>query len=199
MADRIFFILPLLCAFTAWGTAYLLIYGILYPLQPIRIGGITIQGFLPARLQAKPHSIAVALAKEIVDNLQPDNLAVDTAALRPTIEAHLDTYLRVRLREKMPVIASFIGDSTLLKLKESMIEEIDTLLPQVMATYISTSLTKATVYVKVLPIIRGITGTKLEEVAGPALQKARRRVPLMFALAGLCMGAIFATIIYCLF
>lgn len=61
--------------------------------------------------------------------------------LTPAIEAHLDQFLEVKLQEKLPVIATFVGPSTLGKIKEAMVEEIDQLLPQVISQY-ATSLAK---------------------------------------------------------
>lgn len=198
MVSILLLALPLLTALTAWGTAYLLIHSVLYPLTPFRVAGITIQGFLPSYLHANNDEITHRLAQEIVNKLQASDLQVDTATVKPIIEAHLDTYLRVRLREKMPVIASFIGDSTLAKLKESMIEEIDALLPQVIASFLASSATPANVQAKVSAIIKGITPAKLEAIAAPILQQVRSRVSVLFALFGLIVGSIASGILYCI-
>jgi hypothetical protein len=58
--------------------------------------------------------------------------------LSPTIEKHLDNFLKVKLQRKLPVIATFMGDSTLAKIKEGMMEEIEILLPEVIAQYAGT-------------------------------------------------------------
>lgn len=198
MVSILLLALPLLTALTAWGTAYLLIHSVLYPLTPFRVAGIAIQGFLPSYLHADNDEITHRLAQEIVNKLQASDLQVDTATVKPIIEAHLDTYLRVRLREKMPVIASFIGDSTLAKLKESMIEEIDALLPQVIASFLASSATPANVQAKVSAIIKGITPAKLEAIAVPILLQVRSRVSVLFALFGLIVGSIASGILYCI-
>ncbi len=57
------------------------------------------------------------------------------AQLTPAIEVHIDTFLRSKLQEKIPVIAPFIGESTIAKLKEGMMEEINILLPNVLNKY----------------------------------------------------------------
>lgn len=62
----------------------------------------------------------------------------DPAALqkvKPIIESHVDTFLHVKLQEKMPAIAMFVSGSTLDKLKDGLLEEIDILLPEVIAGY----------------------------------------------------------------
>lgn len=189
--------LPFLTALTAWATAYLLIRSVLYPLKPFRIAGLSIQGFLPAYLQNNTAEIANLLTQEIMTNLQREEVTIDTAAVKPLIEAHLDAYLRIRLKEKMPVIASFIGDSTLAKLKDSMIEEIDALLPQVMASVVSSAISPGKVNGKITTIIAGITPQKIEHFAAPALKGVRTRVSLLFTLLGLLIGSFVSALFYC--
>ena len=55
--------------------------------------------------------------------------------VKPIIESHVDTFLHVKLQEKMPAIAMFVSGSTLDKLKDGLLEEIDILLPEVIAGY----------------------------------------------------------------
>lgn len=198
MVSIILLSLPFLTALTAWATAYLLIHSVLYPLKPFRIAGLSIQGFLPAYLQNNTAEITNLLTQEILTNLQREEVTIDAAAVKPLIEAHLDAYMRIRLKEKMPVIASFIGDSTLAKLKDSMIEEIDALLPRIMASVVATAISPAKVEGKVAAILAGITPEKLAQFALPALRTARTRVPLLFALIAFVMGAVFSTLFYCI-
>jgi hypothetical protein len=70
-----------------------------------------------------------ALAKNITD---PAVLA----SVRPLIEVHLETFLSVKLQEKLPVIAMFASPEMLGKIKEGMLEEIDLLLPEVIQKYV---------------------------------------------------------------
>ncbi|RYE22820.1 MAG: hypothetical protein EOP51_12310 [Sphingobacteriales bacterium] len=73
-------------------------------------------------------------AQSVTDKLiNPATLA----ELTPTIETHIDQFLRVKLLEKMPFLSTFLGESTLAKLKVGMMEEIELLLPEVMVQYIN--------------------------------------------------------------
>ncbi len=56
-------------------------------------------------------------------------------SLSPTIHKHLDTFLQVKLQEKLPIISTFVGESTLAKIKEAMMEEIELLLPEIISQY----------------------------------------------------------------
>lgn len=55
----------------------------------------------------------------------------------PTVEKHIDEFLRLRLKEVFPMISMFIGDKTINQLKEVFMKELETLFPVVMKNYIS--------------------------------------------------------------
>lgn len=199
MIKLLLFFLPFLTAFTAWCTAWVLLYMVLYPLTPKRFFGITLQGFIP-RYQ---NQIAIKVAEGVVQELSGGNglqLAnPDTLQqLRPMIEHHLDSFLRVKLKEKMPVIAAFIGENTIVKLKEGMMEEIELLLPEVIARYTSSLTTDPALSGKISAVIANYPPASLDLLLGPYLLQARKRVPMIFAFIGLLLGIAVSMAAICL-
>lgn len=190
MLKLLLFFIPFLTAFTAWATAWVLIGLVIYPLRPRRILGVTVQGFLIAHQD----EIATTVAGEVASQIGSGKIkAIDQRAmdnLRPVIEQHLDTFLRVKIKEKLPVIATFIGESTIVKLKEGMLEEIEILLPEVITRYTSTLSTDPTVTGKISGMIASYPPAAIEEMLGPKLTSVRQKVPVIFAFAGLIMGII---------
>lgn len=53
----------------------------------------------------------------------------------PVAEEHIDHFLRVKLKEAMPMIGMLIGDRTINQLKEIFIKELEELFPSVMQSY----------------------------------------------------------------
>lgn len=199
MIKLLLFFLPFLTAFTAWLTAWVLLYMVLYPLTPKKLFGITLQGFIP-RYQ---HQIAIKVAEGIVQEMatgtglrltDPKTLH----SLRPMIEHHLDSFLRVKLKEKMPVIAAFIGENTIVKLKEGMMEEIEMLLPEVIARYTSSLTTDPALSGKISGFIANYPPAALQQLIDPYLLQARKRVPMVFAFIGLLLGIAVALTAACL-
>lgn len=185
MHQTVLFVLPVAMAATAWSTVHVLLRG-------TRV-------YLPRVLKASAGELSPIVAKEIVAAAHTMSVSLNgsgTETMRPLIEAHLDTYLRVRLREKMPVIASFIGDSTLVKLKESMIEEIDVLLPQVVQGYVSSALDVTVVQDKVTVALQQVDEKKIGELVKPLLQPASRRLPWLCAAVALCCGMLLSAALY---
>ena len=115
------YLIPFICAFAGW------------LIMQIAVGWF----FSPARSKKLVMHIAGSLGGIIdMETIGSQLTAPEKLKqLTPAIEAHLDQFLEVKLQEKLPVIATFVGPSTLSKIKEAMIEEIDILLPQLISQY----------------------------------------------------------------
>jgi len=90
---------------------------------------------------ASQETIAKRLSGYAASALNLDQLAGHLAdagelsALKPEIERHIDVFLNEKLKEKMPMIAMFVGEKTIDKIKEGLLEEIDLLLPVILRRF----------------------------------------------------------------
>lgn len=107
-------------------------------------------------------------------------------ALSPTIEAHIEKFLRVKLQEKIPMIATFIGESTIGKLKDGMMEEINILLPDVLGKYADSLGNKLDVGSIVEKKINSLTDTEIQL----ALAKPLRYACMAGTLLGFIIGLV---------
>ena len=133
-----FWLQPFIAAFTGWFTTWIAIYMLFHPRNPKRFFGITIQGIFPKRQRQVAEKLGSVVAKELIHFDEIAARLNDPAQLNeltPTIEKHLDNFLHVKLKEKLPVISMFVGGSTLDKIKEGMLEEISLLLPEIISQY----------------------------------------------------------------
>jgi len=55
--------------------------------------------------------------------------------IKPTVEEHVDDFLRNKLKEAFPMIGMLIGDRTINTLKEIFMKELETLFPVIMKAY----------------------------------------------------------------
>lgn len=121
------------------------------------------------------------IASKITD---PDNLS----EMRPFIENHIDTFLKVKLKEKMPAIAMFVGEKTLDTMKASLMDEIDVLLPSLLGKYAGNLGQKIN--------IEAVLTNKLNELpVAELLNNHLKREKMIFqlfgALCGLVIGLVF--------
>jgi uncharacterized membrane protein YheB (UPF0754 family) len=121
------YILPLLSAITAWLLCLLGLKIMMRRLynQRTAIANKVAQSFSGDLLNA------ASIKQKITD---PAKLT----AVKPMIEAHVTTFLNIKLQEKLPVIAMFASADMLEKIKEGLMEEIDLLLPEVIEQYVAT-------------------------------------------------------------
>src|SRR5580704_3156031 len=127
MNNFMFWLQPFIAAFTGWFTTWIAIYMLFHPRNPKRFLGITIQGIFPKRQRQVAEKLGSVVAKELIHFSEIATQLNDPEQLKnltPTIEKHLDSFLKVKLKEKLPVIAMFISDNMIQSIKEGMLEEI---------------------------------------------------------------------------
>lgn len=186
------YIIPLLTILTAWLAVSIPIYLIFNPKQPINILGIRIQGLLYSHWNI----LSIEVSKFIAEQLKTDNLSSKLlnpsvlAELQPTIETHIDQFLRVKLLEKMPFLSTFLGDSTLAKLKTGMMEEIDLLLPEVVEQYITRSFSSLDVNNLIVSSINKISIAEVEKLVRETISSKIRMAKWLAVFIGLIMGLI---------
>lgn len=188
-----FYLQPFIAAFTGWFTTWIAIYMLFHPREPKRFLGITIQGIFPKRQKQFAAKLGGVVANELLHFNDIASLIKDPqqlAVLRPGIEAHVDSFLHVRLKEKLPVISMFVGDGMLNKIKEGLMEEIDVLLPEVISKYTDNLAERVDVERMVTEKVSNFSSDKLEEILATVMSKEFRFVELVGGVLGFVIGLI---------
>ncbi len=111
-------------------------------------------------------------------------------ALRPMIESHIDVFLKEKLKEKMPAIAMFIGEKTIDMMKNSLMDEIDLLLPNLLGKYVSGLGDKLDVEKMLVAKLKELPEGKLEALLQQHLGREKRLFQLFGAITGLVIGLV---------
>ena len=184
---------PLIAAFTGWFTTWIAIYMLFHPREPKRILGFTIQGIFPKRQKQFAARFGTLVANELLHFNDIMNELKDPAhisGLMPSIEQHIDTFLHTRLQEKIPVVATFMGESTLKKIKDSLVEEIELMLPDVITQYTDSLSEKVDVGRIVTAKIETFSSDRLEQLLLSVMTKEFRFVELIGGVLGFLIGLI---------
>lgn len=118
------YLIPFAAAFAGWLLHKVFIYFIC-------------EKIIPARQEV----IASNVAEYAASTINLEHIAAhltdagQLSALKPEIERHIDIFLNEKLKEKMPMIAMFVGEKTIDKIKEGLLEEIDILLPVILGKF----------------------------------------------------------------
>lgn len=184
-------LIPFISAFIGYFTNWIAIKMLFHPKKPVNVLGINIQGIFPKRQAQFAQKLGVLVASELIhfDEIaaklkDPEQLK----ALNPTIEAHIDSFLRVRLKEKIPVVAMFIGDNTISKLKDGMMDEINVLLPEVIDQYTQGLGRKIDIEKMVTEKVAAFSSDKLEEILQAIMKKEFRFVEILGGVVGFLIG-----------
>ena len=193
MKDIMFWLQPFIAAFTGWFTTWIAIFMLFHPRKPVRFLGITIQGIFPKRQRQVAEKLGSMVAKELIHF---DEIAVQLKNpemlkdLNPTIEKHLDNFLHVKLKEKMPIISMFVGDGTMQKIKEGMMEEIALLLPEIISQYTDSLSERIDIEKMVTEKVSNFSSDKLEEILQSVMKKEFRFIEIIGGVLGFVIGII---------
>lgn len=193
MNELMFWLQPFIAAFTGWFTTWIAIFMLFHPREPKRFLGITIQGIFPKRQKQVAAKLGSLVAKELIHFDEIATQLKDPAqlkALTPLIEEHLDKFLQVKLKEIFPVISMFVGENTLGKIKEGMITEIETLLPQLITQYTDSLSARIDIEQMVTEKVSNFSSDKLEQILEAVLKKEFRFVELIGGVLGFVIGLI---------
>lgn len=187
------YLIPFISAFIGWFTNWIAIKMLFHPKNPVKVLGMTIQGIFPKRQQQFAQKLGVLVATELLHFNDIASKLKDPKQLEsvtPYIEEHIDTFLRVKLQEKLPVVSMFIGDSTIGKLKEGMMEEINGLLPEVIGKYADNLSQKMDIEKMVTDKVANFSSDKLEEILTAIMSKEFRFVEIIGGVLGFIIGVI---------
>ncbi len=188
-----FWIQPLIAAFTGWFTTWIAFYMLFHPRKPIHIFGLTIQGIFPKRQKTFATKLGSVVANELLhfnDIVAQIKDPAQLANVMPDIERHIDTFLNEKLKEKLPVIAMFVGQGTLEKIKEGLMEEINVMLPDVIGKYADNLANKIDVQKMVTEKVAGFSSDKLEEILAAVMKREFRFVEAIGGVFGFLIGLI---------
>jgi uncharacterized membrane protein YheB (UPF0754 family) len=190
-------LIPLLSAFTGWLAIRLLLFFLFRPFEPRKILGITIQGVLIKQKQQIATKIGQVAAAEFSSAGLEQKISdpKNMEKLKPLIETHVDDFLRVKLKEQMPMISMFVGDKTINTLKGVFMQEIETLFPQVMGQFAGNLKNEINIEQMVVAKINNISPETIESALHRNLSKEFGMASLFGAAIGLLVGLIQLTIV----
>ncbi len=186
-------LLPLISAFIGWFTNWIAIKMLFHPREPRNILGMSIQGIFPKRQQQFAEKLGKLVSQELLSFgdisgklTNPENLN----RLTPYVEEHVDHFLRVKLKETMPMISMFIGDKTIAQLKSVFLNELQELFPVIMEKYMGSLKDDLDLERIVVAKVSAFSSDKLEQILYQIMAKEFRFVEIIGGLLGFLIGLV---------
>lgn len=164
-------LIPFISAFIGWLGSWI-------------AGKMLVQKIIPGRQQQLAMEIGKAasagfsfagIEKKIND---PENIK----KIMPVVEAHIDDFLRQKLKTKMPMIGMLIGDKTINSLKEIFLKEIEEMFPLILKQFAGDLKKELDIQTLISAKINSVTPSQLQKSFSPVLN--------YFGLAGAITGFI---------
>lgn len=193
---------PLLSTFLGWIIVRMLVGLLLHPLNPTKIFGFTFQGILLKQRPELSGKLAIILSKELPSFKEIEERLVSPGNFEkmiPEIEVHIDHFLAVKLKEKMPVVGMFVGERTISQLKEIFMEELKTLFPLIMKNYITGLESDVNLEQIITEKLTSIPDETLLSYINQLAAKQLNFLPVLGAFIGFIIGSIQISIILILY
>ena len=192
-------VIPLISAFIGWFTNWIAIKMLFHPREPKRFLGITFHGIFPKRQKIFAEKLGKMISSEFLsfEDIEekitnPQNLV----KLMPTVENHVDNFLRNKLSDEMPFLSLFIGDRTIESLKRIFMQELETLFPQLMKSYAGHLKEELDLEKIVIEKVSAFSTDKLESILYQIMSKEFRFVELLGGVIGFMIGILQVLISY---
>ena len=183
--------IPFISAFIHWLTIWMALKLLFHPRQPKRIMGITLHGVFPKRQGQIAESLGRIVGQELLsfgDIEQAITHPENVRRILPLAEEHVDHFLRVKLKEAMPMVSMFVGEKTLGQLRTVFMTELEELFPVIMKNYVANLRHDLDLERIVVEKIAGFSADRLESLLNEFLTKEFRFVEIIGAALGFLIG-----------
>ena len=185
------YLIPFISAFIGWFTNWIAIKMLFHPRIPKKILGVTFHGIFPKRQAQFAEHLGKLVSKELISFTDIEEKITNPENLKkvmPLVDAHIENFLRNKLTATMPMISMFIGDKTIIQLKEVFMLELEQLFPELMKNYMGTLQQELDLEKIVTEKVAGFSSDKLEEVLNAIMSKEFRFVEIIGAVLGFLIG-----------
>jgi uncharacterized membrane protein YheB (UPF0754 family) len=185
--------LPFIAAFIGWFTNWLAIKMLFHPKEAINILGMKIQGIFPKRQMQFAEKLGSLVAKELISFDEISSKLHDPSTVQkamPFIEEKIDGFIKVKLKEEMPLLSMFIKEDTLDGIKKGMVHEIEGMFPTLILKMTDGMKEDLDIEKIVKDKVSNFSSDKLEEILIAIMSKEFRFVEIIGAVLGFIIGCI---------
>jgi uncharacterized membrane protein YheB (UPF0754 family) len=185
--------IPIISGFIGWVTNWVAIKMLFHPRNPVRVLGLTFHGIFPKRQQQFAEKLGKLVSEELLSFSEIEQKIINPSNLKkmmPLVEAHVDDFLRNKLKDVFPVISMFIGDKTINELKGFFMTELEALFPILMQRYMKNLQQELDLEKIVIEKVSGFSSDKLEEILMGIMSKEFRFVEILGGVLGFLIGLI---------
>lgn len=186
-------LIPLISAFIGWFTNWIAIKMLFHPKEPKKILGFTFQGIFPKRQAQFAEKLGILVSQELLSFQDIEEKITSTDNLKkilPSIEEHIDVFMKEKLPKAFPFISMFIGEKTIQQLKEIFMTELEAIFPVTLKKYMGNLQQELDLEKIVTEKVKAFSSDKLESILVQIMQKEFRFVEIIGGVLGFLIGVL---------
>lgn len=187
------YLIPIISAFIGWITNLIAIRMLFHPKKPVKVLFFTFQGIFPKRQKQFAEKLGKLVADELLSFEDIAHKFTDPEKINgilPDISIRIDHFLRYKLADVMPVLAMFVGDSMIEKVKNILLNELKDMLPELINKYVMNLQDDLDLEKIVTEKVAGFSTDKLEDIMNGIMKKEFRFVEIIGGVLGFLIGLI---------
>ena len=191
-------LIPIASALSCWLVIKIFFTVLFRPRKPTSILGFRVQGVLPKKQTAIAAQVGKVAAAQFSLLETIDEKIADPSVLQkimPSIEEHIDDFLRNKLKKEMPFIGMFVGDKTIISVKKVFMTELETLFPNIIRSYASNLIANLNIEQLVSQKIAALPVNEMEVSFKKSFSKEIQLAELMSAFIGIVTGLLVMLVI----
>lgn len=189
----IIYTLPIIAALTGWITNFIAVKMLFHPREKVKILFFEVQGIFPKRQK----SLAEKLGKIVADELFSVE-EVRKALKNPegyqevdqVIDEKIEDFLENKLVEAMPMLYVFMNDELKIKIKTTLKEEVQAMLPEMIDRFANKIEREVDVEKTVYEKVVNFSSDKLEAILYSIMSKEFRFIEILGGVLGFIIGLI---------
>lgn len=183
---------PIIAGLIGWFTNFIAVKMLFHPKKPVKILFFTVQGIFPKRQALLAEKLGEVVAKELFssEDLLSQIKKIDHSSTLAIIETRLDEFINVKLSASMPMLSMFLNDDIKAKIKNTLLGEIESMLPEIIDTYGEKMIAGINIKSTVQEKVMNFSTDKLEEILYSIMKKEFRFIEVLGAVLGFLIGII---------
>jgi uncharacterized membrane protein YheB (UPF0754 family) len=185
--------IPFISAFIHWLTIWMALKLLFHPREPKRCLGFKLQGVFPKKQAQIAESLGRVVGRELLSFDEIERTITDPGNIQkilPIAEQHIEEFLRHRLKAALPVVSFFIGEKTIVQLRNVFMEELETLFPTIMKNYMGNLKNDLDLEKIVTEKISNLSTDKMEVMLNQIIMHEFRFVEVIGAGLGFLIGTV---------
>ena len=185
--------LPIIAALTGWVTNFLAIKMLFHPRKKVNLLFFSIQGIFPKRQDVLAERLGKIVSNDLFSFNDIKERFTSTSSaieINTVLDEKLEDFLEIKLKAVFPMIAMFLNNETKAKIKETLHQEFQTILPDILAKYSDKLEKEIDIEAIVAQKVSAFSSDKLEQILFSIMKKEFKFIEILGGVLGFLIGII---------